>query len=172
MVAGVGGESPCSSFKWPSMRVPRLGLSPRERGVLGKVVLSSPLLNEILFHSEKPNCEICGALYGTFAEATVRLSHLYLCPNHSQSPSEFAIDIEEMAATWPPTGGARRRLVGVFHSHPRGEPTPSVYDLPFLRCSQMLWAISGRTPSSRSPEVRFFIHVDGVTKEVHQLVEQ
>ena len=137
--------------------------------MLGRVILTRRLSAELLSILERSSCEVCGGLYGILRGEALCLSHLLLCPNRSQSVSEFAIDIEDIRVA---PSGSQHRLVGLFHSHPHGEPTASAYDLLFLRRSQMVWAIIGRSRSTLAPEVKFFVHVNGMTKEIEHLVEQ
>lgn len=85
--------------------------------------------------------EACGLLFGSEAG----IDSLQPATNvHPTPETHFEIDPQALvdAHRAMRTGGPR--LVGYYHSHPIGEPTPSATDMALAAGDGMIWAIIGR----------------------------
>ena len=71
-----------------------------------------------------PN-EACGLLAGRKG----RIEKIYLVTNIEQSPVRYEMDPNELLAAILEMEQADWELLGIFHSHPAGPPTPSPTDI-------------------------------------------
>ena len=140
----------------------RLGLSTLERAHLTDVRVSPLVRDELYSKFDESAEEICGSLFGELTNSTLALTELQMFPNVAQSEREFAISVDEMVLA---IGHHSQRLVGIFHSHPRAEPAPSILDLQFLTVTPFVWAIIGKI-ESLAPSMRFFVYADAHVKEI------
>lgn len=99
-----------------------LGRRPHSR-----LTLPSTLRAAILARARAtPGVEVCGLLGGTGA---VALSH-YPVPNVADDPGDsFVMDPAGQLAAFRTMRERGETLLGIYHSHPAGPPTPSARDL-------------------------------------------
>ena len=83
---------------------------------------------EMLAHAKAclPN-EACGYLVGD--SATARIQRFVLITNAAGSPTRFVFEPHEQLAAEQAIDAAGERVIGIAHSHPNGEPTPSAVDI-------------------------------------------
>ncbi|MGG1313926.1 MULTISPECIES: Mov34/MPN/PAD-1 family protein [Cohnella] len=73
--------------------------------------------------------EACGVMLGDFAPGRVVASGYALVRNAAGSPERaFRFDPDDWAKTYGQTQKNQRNIVGLFHSHPQGAPSPSLAD--------------------------------------------
>lgn len=91
--------------------------------------------------------ECCGLLLGRFG----RIQTLQPTANVHPDPSRhFEIDPHALIAAHKAARGGGPQVIGYYHSHPTGDPTPSATDRASAAHDGRVWAIvAGR-------EVRFF----------------
>lgn len=86
--------------------------------------------------------EVCGFLLGWRTAGRIVITDHRPMPNVSPNPKRFQIDPAAQIALFRHLRqtGQEDRLIGPYHSHPSGNPRPSVYDQPFA--AQQLWLIA------------------------------
>jgi proteasome lid subunit RPN8/RPN11 len=91
-----------------------------------RVTLPQPVIDQMLAHArqEAPN-ECCGLLVGRrgVVESAVRARNL------EASPSRYLIDPQDHFAAMKDARARGMFVVGAYHSHPSGPPTPSASDI-------------------------------------------
>ncbi|GAB3036744.1 desampylase [Natronobiforma cellulositropha] len=74
--------------------------------------------------------EVCGVLGGTFDPQASRITSRYPTPNAADDPERrYRIDPEPLLETLETLESRGESIVGFYHSHPRGPPTPSRTDV-------------------------------------------
>jgi len=83
---------------------------------------------EMLAHAKAclPN-EACGYLVGDAAAG--RIQRFVPITNAAGSPARFVFEPHEQLATEQAIDAAGEQVIGIAHSHPNGEPTPSAVDI-------------------------------------------
>lgn len=101
--------------------------------------ISSTLLQRLLeAAAETPDREVCGLLLGT----PVRIEAMLPCRNVAPDPHvAFEIDPSQLIAAYRAERGGGPRIVGCYHSHPVGAPTPSARDAAAAAPDDWIWAI-------------------------------
>ncbi|MDB5694752.1 MAG: hypothetical protein JWN21_295 [Sphingomonas bacterium] len=104
------------------------------------VRISSDLLQRIMADAAAWPDEICGLLFGTpeAIEATEP------CRNVAADPHlRFEIDPAALIAAHRAARAGGPQLIGCYHSHPGGNPTPSPRDAADAAANGWLWLIVG-----------------------------
>ena len=109
-----------------------------------KIILSK-LQKKILLdhtHKEDPN-ESCAILYGNKNEEENTVKEIWLTKNSNPSPIEFTLSAEQ---TWEMDQKRKElnlEIIGIFHSHPKGEAYPSSTDKKYMKINQnqYIWII-------------------------------
>lgn len=87
--------------------------------------------------------EACGILSGRASAHTIAVEHFTMIRNVAASPgNRFAFDPNDWIAACINAQKNQRRIVGVFHSHPRGSGEPSALDEQSLTPWESYWIIS------------------------------
>jgi proteasome lid subunit RPN8/RPN11 len=102
-----------------------------------------------------PDCEVCGLLFG----AEGRIEAAERCANVAAEPGRaFEIEPAALFAAYRRARAGGAQVIGHYHSHPSGEPVPSVRDAAQAMGDGALWliltALEGRL--WRSVEVGMF----------------
>lgn len=89
-------------------------------------------------------------------DTVIPITNTHIDPTHS-----FTFDPSEWTAAYYSMQKNRQSLVGLFHSHPRTDATPSSSDSEgFLPASELsYWIVSLR--SSEKPEIKPYRRIDG-----------
>ncbi len=73
--------------------------------------------------------EACGLLEGEVTDSAVRVARVLMCANvHAEPHRRYTIDPEAFLHAEHAAEARGRTIVGVWHSHPNGEPVPSPTD--------------------------------------------
>ncbi len=76
-----------------------------------------------------PN-EGCGLLEGAITDSAVEVMQVLICTNvHEEPRHRYTIDPEAFLRAEHAARDRGQSIVGVWHSHPNGEPVPSATDL-------------------------------------------
>ena len=109
-----------------------------------KIILSKLQQKILLDHTckEEPN-EVCAILYGHKIEQKSTVKEIWLTKNETPSPIEFTLSAEQ---TWEMDQKRKElnlEIIGIFHSHPKGEAYPSNTDKKFMKINQdeYVWII-------------------------------
>ncbi len=86
-----------------------------------------------------PDVEVCGLLIGTNT-----VERIIPTPNVAEDPtSTFELDPAALFAAIRAERHGEGRLLGYYHSHPIGPPTPSSLDLIHAKNDRRIWMIIG-----------------------------
>ena len=105
------------------------------------VTIASDLIDQILREAGAASqVEICGLLFGGDDAITAALP----CRNVAADPARwFEIDPAALLAAHRAARNGGPRIVGHYHSHPTGIPTPSARDADNAAADGALWLIAG-----------------------------
>ena len=105
-----------------------------------KIILSKIQKKILLDHTrkEEPN-ESCAILYGN----KNIVKEIWLTKNIDSSPVEFTISPEQTLEMYQKCDELNLEVIGIFHSHPKGEAYPSNTDKKFMKINQdeYVWII-------------------------------
>lgn len=87
-----------------------------------------------------PDVEVCGLLIGTDS-----VERIIPAVNIADDPATaFEIDPAALFQAIRTERNGGERLLGYYHSHPKGPPTPSAYDRAQAKNDRRIWVIVGR----------------------------
>ena len=94
------------------------------------ITLSRPTYDTLVRRAYQGGAEeICGILGGTYQDDTTLVSSVHAAENVADVPEvRYYIDPEEQFALTETIENAGEEIVGFYHSHPAGPPTPSETD--------------------------------------------
>ena len=109
-----------------------------------KIILSKLQKKILLDHSnkEEPN-ESCAILYGYRNGEENIVKEMWLTENIDASPVEFTLSNEQTLEMYKKSEELNLEIIGIFHSHPKGEAYPSNTDKKFMKINQdeYVWII-------------------------------
>src|SRR5580704_6242695 len=108
-----------------------------------------------------PNIECCGLLAGR--EAVI--SAILPAKNALQSPKAYEIAPQELFELFRRIRSAGLEHLGIYHSHPSGENTPSPLDIERAFYPESAYLIISMRPAASHP-IRAFRIVAGQTREL------
>lgn len=114
--------------------------------------------------SELPN-EACGLLAGREGRA----QRVYLVANAARSPVRFSMAPEELIRAIIEIEDNGWELIGIFHSHPAGPPTPSATDIAEAYYPDSAYVIC--CPAEGGWQARAFEIRDGAVREMGLQIE-
>ena len=89
---------------------------------------------------QQPN-ESCAMLLGEKIDNSWNVKEVFLTENIDKSQTNFTISPEELLKGYKLAEKMHLELVGVFHSHPNSDTTPSDTDKKFMRNNPVPWII-------------------------------
>ena len=131
-----------------------------------KIILSKLQKKILLDHTckEEPN-EACAILYGNKIEEENTVKEIWLTKNSNPSPIEFTLSAEQ---TWEMDQKRKElnlEIIGIFHSHPKGDAFPSSTDKKFMQNNPYVWIIySGINKNFRA----FILESDSVEIQIEE----
>jgi proteasome lid subunit RPN8/RPN11 len=121
------------------------------RGGAIAIELTRAVREDIIAHArESDPAECCGLLLG----AGERIDRPFRARNIEASLSRFQIDPLDHFAAIRAARASGRRVMGVYHSHPSTDATPSASDLAEASYAEYLYVIVGLR--SGAPDLRIF----------------
>ena len=116
---------------------------------------------EIIAHAraEAPN-ECCGILAGKGGE----IAKLFRAKNAEKSPVRYNIDPQELFSLYQEIERQGWELLGIYHSHVKGQAYPSSIDVQLALWPDSLYFIVSLM-DERAPQIRAFRIVGGVVSE-------
>ena len=111
------------------------------------IVLTQKEKDKLIAHAieQQPN-ESCAMLLGEKIDDAWNVKEVFLTENIDKSQTNFTISPEELLKGYQLAEKMRLELVGVFHSHPNSNTTPSDTDKKFMQNNPVPWIIfSGLT---------------------------
>lgn len=131
-----------------------------------KIILSKLQQKILVDHTckEEPN-EACAILYGNKIEEENTVKEIWLTKNSNPSPIEFTLSAEQ---TWEMDQKRKElnlEIIGIFHSHPKGDAFPSSTDKKFMQNNPYVWIIySGINKNFRA----FILESDSVEIQIEE----
>ena len=106
------------------------------------IVLAQKEKDKLVTHaiSEQPN-ESCAMLFGKKVGDNWNVKEVFLTQNIDNSQTNFTISPEELLKGYQLAEKINLELVGVFHSHPNSDATPSDTDKKFMQNNPVPWII-------------------------------
>lgn len=107
------------------------------------VRLPQQLRAQILREAENAGArECCGLVGGARDGGIFEVAALYPSRNLAAQADRFDIDPRDHLAASKAARASGHRLIGCYHSHPRGRPEPSARDLAGAGEENFLWLIA------------------------------
>lgn len=85
--------------------------------------------------------ESCALLFGHEESGTSTVKEVFLTQNIEDSPVNFTISNEELLSGYKQAEKKGLDVIGIFHSHPYSEATPSRTDREFMTINPVVWMI-------------------------------
>ena len=106
------------------------------------IVLTQKDKDELVTHAvgQQPS-ESCAMLLGKKVDGAWNVKEVFLTQNIDNSQTNFTISPEELLKGYQLAEKMHLELVGVFHSHPNSDATPSSTDKTFMRNNPVPWII-------------------------------
>ena len=106
------------------------------------IVLTQKEKDKLIAHAieQQPN-ESCAMLFGEKIDDAWNVKEVFLTENIDKSQTNFTISPEELLKGYQLAEKMHLELVGVFHSHPNSDTTPSDTDKKFMRNNPVPWII-------------------------------
>ena len=106
------------------------------------IVLAQKEKDKLVTHAieRQPN-ESCAMLLGEKIDDAWNVKEIFLTENIDKSQTNFTISPEELLKGYQLAEKMRLELVGVFHSHPNSNTTPSDTDKKFMQNNPVPWII-------------------------------
>ena len=112
-----------------------------------KIIISNLLRENLVQHANKQDpYESCAILLGNVNEETWEIIEIFLTENMDKSEINFTVSNEQLLEGYTKAEEKGLSVVGIFHSHPKSEPSPSNTDIEFMKGNPVPWVIySGLT---------------------------
>ncbi len=112
-----------------------------------KIIISKAFRENLARHANKQDpYEACAILLGNINKETWETTEIFLTENTDKSEINFTVSNEQLLEGYNKAEKNGLSVVGIFHSHPRSEPSPSNTDVQFMKGNPVPWVIySGLT---------------------------
>ena len=95
--------------------------------------------------------EACAILLGTSNDKTWETTDIFLTENIDKSEVNFTISNKQLMEGYTIAEDKGLDIVGIFHSHPNSQPSPSNTDIKFMKGNPVPWIIySGVTKEMKA----------------------
>ena len=95
--------------------------------------------------------EACAILFGTSNDKTWETTDIFLTENIDKSEVNFTISNKQLMEGYTIAEDKGLDIVGIFHSHPNSQPSPSNTDIKFMKGNPVPWIIySGVTKEMKA----------------------
>ncbi len=106
------------------------------------IVLTQKEKDKLVAHAIKQQpSEACAMLLGKKVDGAWNVKEVFLTQNIDNSQTNFTISPEELLKGYQLAEKMHLELVGVFHSHPNSDATPSSTDKTFMQNNPVPWII-------------------------------
>ncbi len=112
-----------------------------------RIIISKAFRENLAQHANKQEpYEACAILLGNTNEETWETTEIFLTENTDKSEINFTVSNEQLLEGYNKAEKNGLSVVGIFHSHPKSEPSPSSTDVQFMKGNPVPWVIySGLT---------------------------
>ena len=95
--------------------------------------------------------EACAILFGTSNDKTWETTDIFLTENIDKSEVNFTISNKQLMEGYTIAEDKGLDIVGIFHSHPKYQPSPYNTDIKFMKGNPVPWIIySGVTKEMKA----------------------
>ena len=117
-----------------------------------KILLSKVFRQSLEQHADMQSpLEACAILFGTSNDKTWETTDIFLTENIDKSEVNFTISNEQLMEGYTMAEDKGLDIVGIFHSHPNSQPSPSNTDIKFMKGNPVPWIIySGITKEMKA----------------------
>ena len=117
-----------------------------------KILLSKVFRQSLEQHAnEQSPLEAWAILLGTSNDNTWETTDIFLTENIDKSEVNFTISNEQLMEGYTMAEDKGLDIVGIFHSHPNSQPSPSNTDIKFMKGNPVPWIIySGITKEMKA----------------------
>ncbi|WP_100181802.1 Mov34/MPN/PAD-1 family protein [Candidatus Nitrosotenuis aquarius] len=106
------------------------------------IILSQSQKQILIDHAKKyAPVESCALLFGKEESNTSTVKEIFLTKNTENSPVNFTISNEELLHGYQEAERKGLDVIGIFHSHPHSEASPSSTDKKFMMINPVVWVI-------------------------------
>ena len=116
------------------------------------IKISESLRKNLELHANEQNpYEACAILLGNKDEKIWEATEIFLTENIEKSEINFTVSNEQLLEGYKMAEEKGLDVVGIFHSHPKSEPSPSNTDIKFMKGNPIPWIIySGLTKEMKA----------------------
>ena len=117
-----------------------------------EILIPDSFLADLMQHAnEESPYEACAILLGNTDEEMWQTTEIFLAENIDQSEINFTISNEQLLEGYKRAEEKGLDIVGIFHSHPKSEASPSDTDVKFMKGNPVPWVIySGLTKEMKA----------------------
>jgi proteasome lid subunit RPN8/RPN11 len=117
-----------------------------------KILIPDSFLADLEQHANEKNpYEACAILLGNTDEETWQTTEIFLAENIDKSEINFTISNKQLLEGYKRAEEKGLDIVGIFHSHPKSEASPSDTDVKFMKGNPVPWIIySGLTKEMKA----------------------
>ena len=117
-----------------------------------KILLPKVFRQSLEQHADMQSpLEACAILFGTSNDKTWETTDIFLTENIDKSEVNFTISNEQLMEGYTMAEDKGLDIVGIFHSHPNSQPSPSNTDIKFMKGNPVPWIIySGITKEMKA----------------------
>ena len=117
-----------------------------------EILIPDSFLADLMQHAnEESPYEACAMLLGNTDEETWQTTEIFLTENIDKSEINFTISNEQLLEGYKRAEENGLDIVGIFHSHPKSEASPSDTDVKFMKGNPVPWVIySGLTKEMKA----------------------
>ena len=117
-----------------------------------KILLPKVFRQSLEQHADMQSpLEACAILFGTSNDKTWETTDIFLTENIDKSEVNFTISNKQLMEGYTIAEDKGLDIVGIFHSHPNSQPSPSNTDIKFMKGNPVPWIIySGVTKEMKA----------------------
>ena len=117
-----------------------------------EILIPDSFLADLMQHAnEESPYEACAILLGNTDEEMWQTTEIFLAENIDKSEINFTISNEQLLEGYKRAEENGLDIVGIFHSHPKSEASPSDTDVKFMKGNPVPWVIySGLTKEMKA----------------------
>ena len=109
--------------------------------------------------------EVCGILIGEVKGNKIVVDEVREAENIADSQFLFEVSPYDLYNAYVDAQSRGKEVVGIFHSHPHGSPTPSSLDVRGIKDAGLVWMIVGKD------EIKAFLYNNKLNKIVELTIK-
>ena len=107
-----------------------------------QITITEKQRQQLVKHAKNcyPN-ESCALLFGKVKDENHLVVDVFLTENVEKSKVNFTVSNEELLKAYKLAEEKKLDVIGIFHSHPDSEASPSLTDKKFMHSNPVIWVI-------------------------------